>query len=206
MTDYKAIGTSCLAKVIEYESKDDWKLYKSSKDVNVYTRPSPDFNGTLHKTVYDVDAPPEKCLDLVLDLEKHAKFDSAIKEMKLIETVEEDVIIMRTTSPSMMAGLISPRDFIDILGVDRQEGNNLIIAYYCSAEHQNYPQQKGFVRGTNYPSAIFLRAADGNPNKTQAVNIVQFEGHLSPKSLVEKFIPGLQITFVDDIRKGVKLY
>jgi len=206
MTDYKAIGQSFLGKVIDYEARDDWKLYKTSKDVNVYTKPSPDFNGTLHKTVYDIDASPEKCLDLVLDLEKHAKFDSAIKEMSLIERINEDVIVMRSTSPSMMAGLISPRDFIDIMGVDRQPDKNLIIAYYGSVEHCEYPEQKGFVRGMNYPSAIFLRAVDGSPNKTHAVNIVQFEGHLSPKSLVEKFIPNLQITFVDDIRKGVKKY
>ncbi|XP_002735413.1 stAR-related lipid transfer protein 6-like [Saccoglossus kowalevskii] len=203
MSEYAALAASCLDKVMAYEADSDWKPYKSSKHAQVFTKPSPDFNGTLHKTTYNIEASPEKCLDLIYDNAKHAKFDRSIKDQTTLKQIGDGMNIVRSLTPSMMAGLISSRDFIDLICFKRIPEKNVIVVYYVSVEHPDYPETKGAVRGVTYPSAVFLYNVDGNPNKTRGVNITQFEGHLSPKSLVEKFIPGTQLDFVEDLAKGV---
>jgi len=168
----------------------------------VYKKPSSDYNGVIHKAEFDIDASPEKCLDLVADPTKHANMDRGIKDMTMVERMDEDFVVLRTTTEKLMGGLISARDFVDIVGVDRTIHKQMIM-YYGNIELPQHQVQRGFVRGITYPSAFTFKAVNGNPNKTHAAIIYQSDIKIFPAFLIGKLMPSILVTLSEDIRRGV---
>ncbi|XP_077996513.1 stAR-related lipid transfer protein 5-like [Glandiceps talaboti] len=207
MTDFRAIAAETLEKVEAYKIAEDWKPWKTSKGVEIFYKESSDYKGNVYKTMYELAASPETVFDLVWDLEKHKKWESALRGgMEIVEEIDENLKIIRSVSVPLLKGLVSARDFIDLLGYKRYLDKNLILLYWRGVEHPKYKDNvKGCVRGTTYPSAIYLYSVEGNPNKTRGVNIFQLQGHLSPKSLTERFIPNLQFDWHEDLQKALGL-
>ncbi|XP_070560911.1 stAR-related lipid transfer protein 6-like [Ptychodera flava] len=205
MTDFRSIASDTLHKVEAYMSSEDWKPWKTSKGMEIVYKKSLDFQGNVYKTMYELNASPERVLDLIGDLEKHQKWEKALRGgMECVEQVDENLKVVRSVSAPLLGGLVSARDFIDLLGYKRYMEKNLILLYWRGVEHPKYKDNvKGCVRGTTYPSAIYLYGVEGNPEKTRGVNIFQVEGHLSPKSLTEKFLPNLQLDWYGDLQKVI---
>ncbi|XP_077996409.1 stAR-related lipid transfer protein 6-like [Glandiceps talaboti] len=208
MADYRAIGDGVLSKVFLYEAATDWTLANDKKDkgVRVFYRQGSDFDGRMYKSEYEVNTSPEKVMQLSLDNDKRVKWDTSVKEVKSIQILDEDTEILYTILQSYLGGLVSSRDMIDIVGVKRYPEKNLILLYWTSVEHPDYPKVKKYVRGLNYPSATFLYSIEGDPNRTRVVDILQSDLSLSPKSLIEKMLPILMPGYADDLRKGTEQF
>ncbi|XP_002735978.1 stAR-related lipid transfer protein 5-like [Saccoglossus kowalevskii] len=203
MADYSAIAEETLTKVNAYVESTDWKPWKTSKGMEIVYKPSSDFKGNVYKTMYELDAPREKILELIWDLKQHEKWETALKGgMECVEQIRENLMVIRSVSAPLLKGLVSARDFIDLLGYKYYPEKNLILIYWTGVEHPKYKDTvKGCVRANTYPSAIYLYPAEGDGKKTRGVNIFQLEGHLVPKTLTERFIPDLQFDWYHDIKK-----
>jgi hypothetical protein len=68
-----------------------------------------------------------------------------------------DVIVSRTAP--VCWGLISAREFVDIVKVTREPTR--IFTSAISVTHPNAPDSKGFIRGFNYPNALFCYMVNG---------------------------------------------
>ncbi|KAK3098448.1 hypothetical protein FSP39_019553 [Pinctada imbricata] len=183
-----------------------------------------------------IDAPPKVVFDYVdpipLPKGKRAQWDKSMKKIEIIKELEPDLRINRACTSSAMLGLISPRDFVDLILIketdeyistnavsivyddcpevkDHVRGWNwpcgMICCKYPDIEYEEFPEQKKYVRGWNYPCGIIVKKILDNPNKCRLVSLIQpdIKGML-PKSVVDSAIPGSMTEFFNNLRGALK--
>ncbi|XP_070533273.1 stAR-related lipid transfer protein 5-like [Ptychodera flava] len=203
--DYKAIAEDAVKILLDYETKiKDWKHYKTKNGVTMSYRVSNEMDGYIYKSEYVLDAPVEKVVDLTVDNDKHLKWDTGVSKLETIETLDEHTAIVRSLTPSFLLGLISPREFIDILGLREFPERNTTFIFFVGVEHPKCPELDGIVRGKNYPSGTFLSPVVGNENKTQALDFVQFDVNLSPKKLADQVSSTGIFDYIRDLKRGLQ--
>jgi len=204
--NWKEKANELLEKIRSYtKDEDGWKVQKKVKDVTVWSKPSPEWNGTLYKAEAYMDATPEdtfKYVDPSPDGPR-SKWDKAVKGLEIIEEIEKDVKVVRTITHSAVGGLISSRDFIDL--VVNVNNDELISTNGYGVEHPNCPAVSDPVRGTNYPCAIICFRVPGDANKTRVASYTQTNlGGMLPKSLVENALPSNQVDMMNSLKKALR--
>ncbi|XP_077992228.1 stAR-related lipid transfer protein 5-like [Glandiceps talaboti] len=205
MTDYLAIAASNYEKIDELAALPDseWKEDKDKKGAKIWHRKSTEFDGRVVKSQYEVETTPENIRDLIMNPEKRLKWDHHnTKDFALVEQINEDLGIYHTLSPSMMGGIVSSRDVCDVIAYRSFPDKNLLRGAWSSVHHRKCPEVKGSVRAHYYASGNYLQGIEGG--KTLVTDIIQFDGHLTPKSVAEKFLPGAMMDYIKDMRKGAK--
>ncbi|XP_006824344.2 stAR-related lipid transfer protein 6-like [Saccoglossus kowalevskii] len=139
-----------------------------------------------------------------MDIENHHKWNSSIESISVIEQINEDMKVIYSVTPSHLGGLVSHRDFCDLVGVRHFQEKDVHVIYDVSVDHPECPPVKKYVRARNYPSGHLLYKVDGDPNKTRIVDFIQSEMHLSPKALIDRLIPFLIPAYLKDLSNGVK--
>ncbi|XP_002735984.1 stAR-related lipid transfer protein 6-like [Saccoglossus kowalevskii] len=204
MSQYRSIAEDTLLRVEEYARSDGWKPCKTSRGLTITCKDSLDFHGKVYRSTYELAASPERALDLIWDLEKHMKWHESVDRMGCIETIDEDLKVIRTVSVPYLKGLISPREFIDVIGYKRYQERNLLILYWKGVEHDDYRKPtRGCVRGVTYPSAMFLYAVDGQPQRSRCVQILQLDGHTWPRAITDRALTIFQTNGYDDLVKAI---
>ncbi|CAJ0953466.1 unnamed protein product, partial [Ranitomeya imitator] len=122
----------------------------------------------------------------------------------LHRTTPQEVTICRTVTPSAAMGIISPRDFVDVVMIKRYE-DGTITSNATNVEHLSCPPQRHFVRGFNHSCGCFCAPVPGEPEKTHVLSFFQTDlsGYL-PKSVVESFFPYSMTQFYNNLAKAVK--
>ncbi|KAG8575505.1 hypothetical protein GDO81_009580 [Engystomops pustulosus] len=161
--DYTETARAAADTLLSYSKEQDgWRLCKKSGDVAVYWRPSTEFTGNLYKGEGLVAAKPElvwECLKPEPD-GLRVKWDSNVQDFQLLDTVTDDTTICRTVTPSAAMGIISPRDFVDVVMIKRYEDGS-ITSNATNVEHPSCPPQRHFVRGFNHPCGCFCAPVPG---------------------------------------------
>ncbi|XP_002741019.2 stAR-related lipid transfer protein 6-like [Saccoglossus kowalevskii] len=129
MTDYKAIADGVIEKLFDFEKATDWIKSKETKEIKISYKQSQDFDGRMFKCEYVIDAPVEKVVDVIMDLEKHLKWDSSVKTITSVEKIDEEMGVFYTVTPSYLAGLISSRDTCDLIGVRHIPAKDIYVIY-----------------------------------------------------------------------------
>ncbi|XP_006628690.3 stAR-related lipid transfer protein 5 [Lepisosteus oculatus] len=205
--DYKHIASTVADNLLNC-SKDQtgWKVCKKTNEVTVHWRPSTEFPGNLYKGVGAVNGSPEKvwgCLEPVPD-GLRVKWDNNVKRFELIEKIDDNVSVCRTVTPSAAMGLISPRDFVDVVLVKQYE-DGTITSNATNVEHPDCPPKPGYVRGYNHSCGCFCVPIPGEPNKTQLLSFFQTDlGGFLPRSVVDSFFPSSMAEFYSNLAKAVK--
>ncbi|XP_005989702.1 stAR-related lipid transfer protein 5 [Latimeria chalumnae] len=205
--DYQGIANLVADKLLNYsQDKRGWKTCKRTSEVSVFWRPSAEFPGNLYKGEAIVNASPAKvweCLKPVPD-GLRVKWDENVDKFELIEAIGENISICRTVTPSAAMGIISPRDFVDVVLV-KQYDNGTITSNATNVLHQGCPPHPGFVRGFNHPCGCFCVPVPGEPQKTQLLSFFQTDlGGYLPQSVVDSFFPSSMATFYHNLIKTVK--
>nr|XP_056722062.1 stAR-related lipid transfer protein 5 [Euleptes europaea] len=183
-----------------------WRSCKRTNEISISWKPSTEFHGNIYKAEGILPANLEAVLQCIKPEAGglREKWDKNVKELLIIEIIDENVCITRTITPSALMKIISPRDFLDVVIIKRGEDGTILSAA-TNVEHPNCPPEPGYVRGRNYPCGCFCIPVPGDPSKTQLLSFFQSDlsGNL-PHSIVDSFFSGRIAEFYSNLTKAVK--
>ncbi|XP_068847491.1 stAR-related lipid transfer protein 5 isoform X1 [Capricornis sumatraensis] len=203
------VSEAVAEKMLQYRrDKSGWKICREGNGVSVSWRPSVEFPGNLYKGEGIVNGTPEQVWDCVKPLAGtlRAQWDENVNSFEIIESLTDTLLFSRTTTPSAIMKLISPRDFVDLVLVRTYE-DGTISSNAANVEHPSCPPNPGYVRGFNYPCGCFCEPLPGEPNKTSLVTFFQTDlsGYL-PQGVVDSFFPRSMAGFYANLEKAVKKF
>ncbi|XP_038072098.1 stAR-related lipid transfer protein 5-like [Patiria miniata] len=205
--DYKEEAERMSQRVFELYSDSDWKVAKTSKDIRVLYKKSAEFDGYVYRAECTLDSSPERILEYILPSPKglRGKWDKNVKESEVIEHINKDLIVARSATHSAAMGLISSRDFLDLIYVKRYPTNNMVCTHSKSIKRKDCASRDGFIRGTNYHGGTFCIPVEGESTRTRVINMVQSDlGGMLPKTLVDSALPSNLIDFFVDLDNALK--
>ncbi|KAL5482232.1 hypothetical protein EMCRGX_G022531 [Ephydatia muelleri] len=203
-SEYIRIVEETKQMVMQY-AQEDWPLLKQSNGVEVTSTQSPGSPVRIYKAVGELNASPPVVFDYAAPPgfgTIREKWDKTVKRWEVLKTVTENVKVLRSESFSALMGLISPRDFVDVVMAERSDD----ISFTCGrGVDYPHPEDPAYVRGMNYPSAMLCFAAKGKPATTRMVLMVQTDPRGSiPHKLIETAVPSVQLQFFTQLRKALK--
>lgn len=132
------------------------------------------------------------------------KWDKNVKVFELIQTINDTLSVCRTVTPSAALGIISPRDFVDVILIKQYE-DGTISSNATNVEHPGCRPKPHYVRGLNHPCGCFCAPLSGEPRKTQLTTFFQTDlGGYLPQSVVDSFFPSSMAEFYSNLSKAVK--
>ncbi|XP_060796460.1 stAR-related lipid transfer protein 5 [Neoarius graeffei] len=205
--EYEEKARSVAERLLSYRKDESgWKICKKSNEVAVYWRPSSEFPGNVYKGEGIVNGSPQKVWECLKPEPNglRLKWDNNVKKFELLEQVSVDVTVCRTVTPSAAMGVISPRDFVDVILVKQYE-DGTITSNATHVSHPACPPQPGYVRGFNHPCGCICVPVPGEAGKTQLISFFQTDlGGLLPRSVVDSFFPVSMVEFYTNLTKAVK--
>ncbi|XP_007905314.1 stAR-related lipid transfer protein 5 [Callorhinchus milii] len=205
--NYKEEANKVAEKLLGYRrDQSGWTLCKKTNDVSVFWRPSTEFAGNLYKGEGIVKSSPERvweCLKPDPD-GLRVKWDKNVKAFEVIEIIDNAISVCRTITPSAAVGLISPRDFVDVIFSKKYE-DGTASSNAVHVEHPGCPPKPHFVRGFNHPCGCCCVPIPGEPGKTHLITFFQTDlGGYLPQSVVESFFPSSMAEFYSNLTKVLK--
>ncbi|KAL4228196.1 hypothetical protein ACF0H5_013630 [Mactra antiquata] len=164
MSNLRQIAEEVAQKLQDYyKQTDGWTVSKNGKDGAVIShKHSPEFDGYLYKGECMLDAPPATVFKFVDPLPDgpRGKWDSNMKKIETLEWTEPpELRVNRACTASACMGLISPRDFVDVILT--KETDSYISTNAVSIKYSNCPEEKKYVRGWNYPCGLICEKIPG---------------------------------------------
>ncbi|CAH2296654.1 stAR-related lipid transfer 6 [Pelobates cultripes] len=205
--DYEKIADEVSKKIYSYsQDTTGWKKLKTSRDVLVSWKSSNDYLGSIYRGEGIVEETPERIIPFLYLPEYRSKWDKALESYSIVEQVNKDTFISQSLTHSYGMGLISPREFIDLIHVKRYDGG-VITTNSISVECAKCPPSTSYVRGYNNPCGYICSPLPENPAHCKFVVFIQPElGGLLPRSVVESALPNNVVGLVNDVRIGLKKY
>ncbi|XP_076465003.1 stAR-related lipid transfer protein 5-like [Babylonia areolata] len=205
--DYYRQAAQETANTIEgyYKDQDGWQLVKKApKDVVIEYKHStcPGFNGYLYRGQSEYNCPKEVLFEYVDPLPSPAprlRWDKGIKSIEVFRRLDETHRINLTSTNSAAMGLISPRDFVDV--VVTIKADNTISTCGVSVNCPQCPPKDGYVRGWNHHCGLMCIENPQRPQHSKLMSFIQpdIRGML-PRSLVDSAIPGSMMDFFANLR------
>ncbi|XP_053556383.1 stAR-related lipid transfer protein 6 [Bombina bombina] len=206
--DYFKIAADVSEKILSYnQDTTGWKLVKSSKNVVVSWKPSNEYPGNIYRGEGVMEGTPEKIIPFMYLPEYRSKWDKALQHYSLLERIDEDTAICHIVTHSYGMGIISSREFIDLIHIRKFDGG-VITTNSVSVEYEKFPvSTSSHVRGHNNPCGYVCSPIPNDPSHSKLVAFIQPElGGLLPRSVVESAIPSNIVNLINDARTGLKQY
>lgn len=206
--DYRAKATQVADELQEYinnTEKYKWEVCKETKDYKISCVQSKYFSGHLYKCEAEYNVPPKTVFQYVEPLPDgpRPRWDKNMKKIEVLKWLDKDLRINRACTASACMGLISPRDFVDL--IITRETDTYYSTNAVSCECPEYPEEKKYVRGWNYPCGVVVIKYPQNPNKCKLVSLIQpdIKG-MVPKNLTDAAIPGSMTEFFNCLSAALK--
>eukprot|EP01115_Flamella_aegyptia_P014368 TRINITY_DN812_c0_g1_i1.p1 TRINITY_DN812_c0_g1~~TRINITY_DN812_c0_g1_i1.p1 ORF type:complete len:214 (+),score=65.86 TRINITY_DN812_c0_g1_i1:37-642(+) len=150
---------------------DGWEFVKEKDGVNIHLRQVEGSPIVMMRGQIDIDCAAPDCLVITEDLESRKDWDELFIEGKVIEEIDDthQVLHFKFKAPSR---LITNRDFLMARAVKTLD-DGTILANHVSCEHDDCPEQKGFVRGEIKASGYHFKPTGDNSCK--ATYVVQID-------------------------------
>eukprot|EP00918_Siedleckia_nematoides_P069780 GHVU01152152.1.p1 GENE.GHVU01152152.1~~GHVU01152152.1.p1 ORF type:complete len:218 (-),score=31.94 GHVU01152152.1:1598-2251(-) len=204
--DWREKAKELAGKIQKYrEDKEGWKQAKKSKDVTIWWKPSPDWSGALYKSETVIDSDPETVFSFIDPIPEspRVEWDKAIKELQKLKELDKDLSISRYTTHSAFGGLISSRDFVDLVLTVRND--SMISTNAMGVDYSDCQATSEHVRGNNLPCSIACHKVPEDPNKTRIECFIQTDlGGMLPKQLVETALPSNMVDFASCLKKALQ--
>ncbi|OXB60413.1 hypothetical protein ASZ78_004387 [Callipepla squamata] len=212
--DYAGLAEAAAAKMELYRrDAEGWRSCRHTGEVAVSWKPSAEFAGNMYRAEGTVPSSPLHVWECIKPVAGglRTKWDQSVKDFEVVEAVSDAVSVCRTTTPSALMKIISPREFVDVVLMRQFEDGTMLSAgktlKFCSTnvEHPLCPPQTDFVRGYNYPCGCFCIPLPGEPDRTQLLSFFQTDlGGYLPQTVVDSFIPASIAGFYSNLTKAVK--
>ncbi|CAC5408842.1 unnamed protein product [Mytilus coruscus] len=194
-----------LQQYLNNADKYKWEVAKETKDFKISCVKSEYFSGHLYKGEAEYNVPPKTVFEYVEPLPEgpRMKWDKNMKKIEVLKWLDKDLRINRACTSSACMGLISPRDFVDLIVT--KETDTYLSTNAISCECEEFPEVKKFVRGWNYPCGVVVLKYSHNPNKCKLVSLIQpdIKG-MVPKNLTDAAIPGSMAEFFTNLGNSLK--
>ncbi|NXW92747.1 STAR5 protein, partial [Alopecoenas beccarii] len=205
--DYAGLAEAAAEKVWRYRrDPDGWRSSRKTSEVSVSWRPSEEFAGNLYRSEGILPASAQRVWDCIKPEVGglRTKWDKTVKDFEVIEAVNDNVSVCRTTTSSALMGTISPREFVDVVFIKQYEDGTM-LSVGTNVEHPLCPPRQNIVRGFNYACGFFCVPLPGEPDRTQLLGFFQSDvGGYLPQTVVESFIPTTITEFYSNLTKAVK--
>uniref|UniRef100_A0A8C5LX93 START domain-containing protein n=1 Tax=Leptobrachium leishanense TaxID=445787 RepID=A0A8C5LX93_9ANUR len=205
--DYQQTAADVAKKIYAYtQDNTGWKHGKTTKDIVVSWKTSNEYSGHIYRGECIIEETPERIIPFLYLPKYRSKWDSSLESYNIVEQIDKDTIISQSLTHSYAMGMISPREFIDLIHVKRYD-DGVLTTNSISLECAKCPVTSSYVRGYNNPCGYVCIPSTENPAHCKFVVFIQPElGGLLPRSLVESAIPTNLVTAINDIREGLKKY
>ncbi|KAK1176143.1 stAR-related lipid transfer protein 6-like isoform X1 [Acipenser oxyrinchus oxyrinchus] len=202
--DYLQIADEVAQKIWSYNQDDSgWKLAKNSVRIRHYLQ----WNFEIldrYRGEGIIEDTPEKIIPFMYLPEYRNKWDTAVKSYIFLERIDQDTVIFHTITHSYGLGLISSRDFVDLINVKRYEGG-IVTTNSASVDYLKCPPSPSHVRGHNNPCEYICSPLPETPGHSKLVVFIQPDlGGKLPRSVVEFAIPNNIVNLINDTRTGIK--
>ncbi len=160
-----------------------WKLAKSGKGIEIYTRKTESENLKEFKAMMTVKSSLSEVAALITDIAKYVEWQDNCQQAEVVTRIDEHTVISRFTSET-------PWPFHDrdiVLRMKRQSETDNRLVYVLNNAPNAYPEQKNFVRIPKAGGRWELSSA----GDAQCEVVYQFyadPGGNIPKWLVKMFI------------------
>ncbi|XP_063816055.1 stAR-related lipid transfer protein 6 [Pseudophryne corroboree] len=203
--DYKKLADDVSQKIFSYsQDASGWKVVKNTKNITVSWKPSNEHSGNIYRGEGIIEEAPEKVIPFMYLAEYRSKWDKALKSYSIVEEVDEDTVVCHCITHSYGMGIISSREFVDLVHVKRYDGG-VITTNSVSLEHDKCPVTSSHVRGFNNPCGYVCSPLPENPAHSKLVVFIQPDlGGLLPRAVVETALPSNVVGLVSDVREGIK--
>lgn len=198
-----------VVKILQGYLKDTegWTVTKTTKDgATISYKPSKEFEGYLYKGECIINAPPATVFRYVDPLPDgpRGQWDSNMKKIEVLKWLEHpNFRVNRACTASACMGLISPRDFVDVIATC--ETDECFSTNAVSVKFDECPEDKKYVRGINHPCGLICHKMPGEPNKTKLVSLIQPDiGGMLPRTLVDSAIPSSMCAFFSELKEALK--
>ncbi|VDI73757.1 stAR-related lipid transfer protein 5-like isoform X3 [Mytilus galloprovincialis] len=206
--DYRDKASKVAEELQEYLNNTDkykWEVAKETKDFKISCVKSEYFSGHLYKGEAEYNVPPKTVFEYVEPLPEgpRMKWDKNMKKIEVLKWLDKDLRLNRACTSSACMGLISPRDFVDLIVT--KETDTYLSTNAISCECDEFPEVKKFVRGWNYACGVVVLKYSHNPNKCKLVSLIQpdIKG-MVPKNLTDAAIPGSMAEFFTNLGNALK--
>ncbi|XP_044150753.1 stAR-related lipid transfer protein 6 [Bufo gargarizans] len=203
--DYKKIADDVSQTIRSYsQDTSGWKVAKSTKNITISWKPSNEYPGNIYRGEGIIEGVPEKVIPFMYLAKYRSKWDSALKSYSIVEEVDEDTFICHCITHSHGMGLISPREFVDLIHIRRYDGG-VVTTNSISVEYDKCPVSSSPVRGFNNPCGYVCSPLPENPAHSRLEVFIQPNlGGLLPRSVVETALPSNVVGLINDAREGIK--
>ncbi|XP_060062496.1 stAR-related lipid transfer protein 5-like [Ylistrum balloti] len=188
-----------------YHDNKDWTESKKTTHFKISCKRSPEFGGFLYKGEAVYCAKPKDVFDYIEPLPDghRAKWDKNMKKIEIIKQIDKDLRVNRACTNSACMGLISPRDFVDLILI--KETDEYLSTNAISIVHNDCPSDEKHVRGHNYSCGMIVCKYPNEPNKCKLISLIQPDiCGMVPASLKEAAIPGSMMEFFTQLRDALK--
>ncbi|XP_073537360.1 stAR-related lipid transfer protein 6 isoform X3 [Phyllobates terribilis] len=156
--DYKKMADEVTQKIRAYsQDMSGWKVTKSAKNITVSWKPSNDYSGNIffsckhrYRGEAIIEETPEKVIPFMYLAKYRSKWDKTLKSYTIVEEIDEDTVVCHSITHSFGKGIISPREFVDIIHVRRYD-DGVVTTNSISVEYDKCPVTSSYVRGFNNP-------------------------------------------------------
>ncbi|XP_065912649.1 stAR-related lipid transfer protein 5-like isoform X2 [Dysidea avara] len=157
-----------------------------------------------YKAVGEITTTPQMTLEYLIPGPGRVrrKWDHSVKDWNLVETVNESSIVLQSITKSYAWGLISSRDFVDLIKWGCVEDSGLYYTCAHGIDHPSCPESSSYVRGWNYPCGMLCYPTDNGKTKMYYMLQCDIRGYL-PTSLVESSIPSSMVDVYSGLQGAV---
>ncbi|XP_006269715.1 stAR-related lipid transfer protein 6 isoform X1 [Alligator mississippiensis] len=203
--DFKKITDEVSKKMLSYsQDTSGWRVIKVSKNVTVSSKPSKEYAGHLYRGEGIIKEVPSKVIPFMYLPEHRSKWDKALQSYRLLEKIDQDTGIYHSVTQSYGMGVISSRDFVDVVHIKPYAGG-ILTTNSVSVEYPECPPSPSCIRGHNNPCGYVCSPLPENPEHSKLVVFIQPElGGILPHSVVETALPTILINLITDTRAGLK--
>ncbi|KAG8456770.1 hypothetical protein GDO86_002523 [Hymenochirus boettgeri] len=203
--DYENIAADVSQKILSYsQDTTGWKSAKSTENIIVSWKPSNEYSGNIYRGEGIIEETPEKIIPFMYLPEYRSKWDKALQYYTILEHINKDTVICQSISHSYGMGLISSREFVDLIHIKRYDGG-IITTNSVSVDYAGCPVSSKHVRGFNNPCGYVCSPLPENPAHSKLVVFIQPElGGLLPRSVVESALPNNVLNLIANSKAGLK--
>ena len=188
-----------LKNLLSEPVSEGWDVIKKTSTLEVYkkiTESSP--IAIIKAKIFIPETTIEDVLFAIWDGNFRRKWDNVIQDFQVLETLSEESDIIYFYAASPMPSLVSNREFLQYRRFSKEK--NAIYIVYWSADKDNIPVPKDWIRAHTIISGYSIRAEDGGA-VVEFISQNDVKGKI-PHKLINTLAPSKAMDWVKKLGKA----
>ncbi|KAK3532279.1 hypothetical protein QTP86_015649 [Hemibagrus guttatus] len=183
--------------------EENWKFEKNN-DIGdcVYTLEIP-YHGKTFILKALLQCPAELVYqEVILQPEKMVQWNRTISACQILQRVDDNTSVSYDVSSGAAAGVVSPRDFVNVRRVERKR--DCYVSAGLSTVHVSKPPQPRYIRGENGPGGFVVLKSSSNPSVCTFIWVLNtdLKGRL-PRYLIHQSLAATMFEFMSHLRQRI---